>query len=260
MSAKLLAFGALILAGGCALERNDIDVGSNDAGGVHPGPDDTEACRNGPQLPIVGRWEGYIENFKLASGSDVLRFTVSSATSAQVCGKVTLGTAAPAPPPTDPDVGYPAGYPWLVTGVLRRPTLGMAEGFPMTIVEGSASSRRLRFTADWREFWKSWCKLQTRFQDPNNRNYQCVPAESFQTSLDACFFPDKMGGAVDMDCGKVALCKFACACTEGGCTSQAGPQLTFDLRISGDEASGSVNIADGVLGTGLHNVHLTRSK
>jgi hypothetical protein len=49
-----------------------INVGSNDGGydgsGGHGGgsgsaPDDAEACRNGPQLPIVGAWLGYIENY-----------------------------------------------------------------------------------------------------------------------------------------------------------------------------------------------------
>ena len=258
MSTKLLAFGAAILVGGCALQRNDIDVGSNDAGRVEPGPDDTEACRNGPQLPIVGRWEGYIENFKLESGSDVLRVAVSSATSAQVCGKVTLGTAAPAVP-TDPNVGYPS-VPWHQVEFDNR-TLHLTEGFPMTILEGSASSTRLRFAADWRELWKSWCQLQTAFLEPVSGRYLCVSSTSVTASPDGCFLPDGTGEPVRVDCGKVALCiRGACACTQAGCSVQSAPVLSFDFRISGDEASGSANIAVSVPGSGIHNVYLTRSR
>ena len=61
-----------------------------------------------------------------------------------------------------------------------------------------------------------------------------------------------------VDCGKLALCGLGmvCRCYASGCTARdTGTQITFDVAITNDSASGSVA---GRLGD--HNVHFTKDR
>jgi len=262
-STCFLAFGLIGLMAACG-SPNPINVGSTDGGtggsGGYGGPDDTDACRNGAQLPIIGTWLGYIENFKLASGSDAVRITITSASSAQVCGKVVLGTASPLPPPTNPDVGYPPNYGERFGGLGGdRRTIDMTEGFPMTIINGTGTSERLTLNADWHQFWQSWCALQKPTCLENSDLCFCVPRGPGGAAPGYCYI-EVDGGPVEFECGKLALCMSgACICTATTCRVEPSPALIFDVHVTGDKASGSVNFADNGR-TEFHNIYLTRTK
>jgi len=271
---RVLSWGLFTLMAACA-SANPINVGSNDGGGnaptdgsgghggggPGPAPDDTDACRNGVQLPIVGVWEGYIENFRFASGSDAIHLAVTSATSAQACGKVTLGKGTPPPPPTDPEVGYPPGY--LANGpfsVSEFFTIDRTEGFPLSIVAGAADSARFKFGADWHEFWQAWCALQPPQAFEDNSGFGCIGAMGGSTSDQGC--ASQIGGQlVPLDCGKLQLCLGnMCKCTMTSCRVERTSRWAFDLRITDDQAAGSVRTDMGVGDGEIHNVYLTRTK
>src|SRR5688572_9769558 len=127
----------VVLLGGCG--NPPLDLGSQDGGqpvAGKPGPT-SESCENGPQLPIVGTWEGYIENYSFISGSDAIRVTVTNANDTLICGTVVLGNPTTPPPVTDGNTAYPPGRfdppnlltGWDGTGLL----LVYAEGFILPI-------------------------------------------------------------------------------------------------------------------------------
>ena len=266
------AFTALQLGlmAACA-SPNPINVGSHDGGyagaggsagrgGGGPAPDDTEACRNGAQLPIVGVWEGYIENFKFASGSDSIRVAVTSATAAQTCGKVTLGKGTPPPPPTDPDIGYPPGYPTKTPETnFAFFTIDRTEGFPLSISAGTADATRFRFGADWHELWQSWCALQPPVQVADNL-FVCLGASG--GGIDELGCTAVVGDReFRLDCGRYHLCtNLMCTCTMTSCRVERTSRWTFDLRVTGDQASGSVKTDTGVGEGDVFNVYLTQTK
>jgi hypothetical protein len=257
----------MALSGACSAD--ELDVGSRDAGYdglTNPAPDDTEACRNGTQLSVVGTWRGYIENFGLNPGSDTLRLTISSATTAQACGKVTLGNKSPATPATDPAIGYPPGetIPNNSAEASAR-FVELAGGYPMTVREGTATSTRIRFIASWHEYWRSWCVLQKPILlDLPGALYSCAPSNATSDGT-SCFTyesidPDGAFELRPLDCGKYRLCSQAvCACDMQSCTEGRDADFTFDLRVAGDDVAGSVKI--GILNSQsseFHNVYLTR--
>jgi hypothetical protein len=269
-TACFLALGLNALSAACGSPQ-PINVGSNDGGGSGgsgpgPAPDDTDACRNGAQLPIVGVWEGYIENLKFASGSDAIRVAVTSATSAQACGKVTLGKGTPPAPATDPDIAYPPGY----KPIGADPddaffSIDRTEGSPLSMVAGTAEATRFKFGADWYELWQSWCALQTPIPAMGGASFGCLGAEGGAISDQGCFarVGDQM---VPLDCGKYLLCSTSnkCTCTMTSCRVERIARWAFDLRITGDQAAGSVKTdlgrAVGDIYGDTYNVYLTRTK
>ena len=110
----LIASAMTVTLASCATTA--VDVGSNqpgdDAGYPTPVDDDgwpvEAACARGTQLPIVGTWDGWIENKRLPSGSDAIRLVITHANADHVCGTVTLGLEQPPwPSVRDPELPYP---------------------------------------------------------------------------------------------------------------------------------------------------------
>ncbi len=214
-----------------------------------------EQCQ-GDQLPIVGTWDGYIENLVWPSGSDALRVVIRAANASHVCGTVTFGQGTPPPPPTDPEVGYPPGY----EQGGPTPTLqdALFEGFPMALLEGKATEFRLQFGATSRELWKSWCELQTSYVTSTGL-YNCLPEPSEETFSppSGCSEVTRDGTYLPLDCGKLALCLTlypVCTCSIDGCTVPPYPEVRFDMRITGGAAQGSVAFGQ------LHNLYLDRAE
>jgi hypothetical protein len=188
------------------------------------------------------------------SGSDALRMTVRAANATRLCGSVMLGSGMPPPPVTDSNVGYPPGLfrcaPDASTTSVGRDVVHF-DSFPMTMMGGLITGPRLQFQATVDELWRPWCELQTSYAGPM-RVYSCMPAAG------AC--PGQ-----SVDCGKRALCDptidqaSPCRCTAEGCTgdpsANTAGHLTFDLRINGSSADGSVNLGEA----GLHNLHMDRA-
>lgn len=264
---RIFALLASLPISGCSTPT-PIDVGSNfsdggrsDTGAPNVDPSIDYLCRSDGQLPIVGTWEGYIENFKFESGSDAIRVTIVAATAAKVCGRVTLGEGEPPAPPTNSELGYPPGYeavpPPFLSGFL---TVQRAEGAPLSFVGGKMTGERFTFGADWRELWKPWCALQPPVSLGDGLGYGCLDVIGSTMNVDGgCTYQDRSRQTFPVDCGKLELCtKRICSCTASACDLEPQAAWNFDLRITDDRATGSVK-RDG-LDSALHNVYLTRAK
>jgi hypothetical protein len=225
---------------------------------------DATSAPDSPAVPDAGistfaeSWTGYIENFMFSSGSDAVRisFTVDSA--GQVSGVVTLGDGTPPPPPTDPNVGYPADLLTKSNVALLGGPDYIAEGFAYPMTGGTLAGSRLRFTIATVELWRDWCALQT----PVGTSGRCLPNTGAMISADQmrCALLDPATNQyVPVDCGKFALCSqsFICLCDASTCSlnDDGRSRTSFDLNLSsGTAASGSLS---GQLGQ--HNVHFTRN-
>jgi hypothetical protein len=127
------------------------------------------------------------------------------------------------------------------------------------MANGNLKANRLRFTLQSFELWSGWCSLQTPVDDSG----MCLPngqvscADSATTGK--CIITNTISGqTMTVDSGKLDLCfdYWVCLCSKTSCVanlSGSGPTVSFDLVISGTEASGSVT---GTFGD--HNVHFTR--
>jgi hypothetical protein len=222
------------------------DAGLADAGGDAYGAVDADA---GSSLdPLLGTWQGYEE----LGPNIVLAFTKQA--NGAITGTVTYGQAAPPPPPTDPNVGYPPGFP----SQLGPPGPYRVDGFPYTALRVSFDGTRLQLQTNQNEAWKAWCELQTPTGDgwPCGQ-YGCIPNGSgmadFTTNL--CTVQDPVTGkTVTLDCGKWTLCHNPglCSCTATHCTADMSyPDTSLDLQLSGSHLDGSI--------TGPGNVHFTLS-
>jgi len=247
-------FGWLaVLLGACTNQH--LDVGSQDGGtGLvgKPGPT-SESCENGPQLPIVGMWEGYVENYSFISGSDAVRINITNANDTLVCGTVVLGDPTTPPPVTDPHTAYPPGRfdpphlvdSWDNSGLL----LVYAEGFALPIANSKVTGSRVQFGANWLQPWEPWCAQQPPVPG-GPQGYQCSTADD-----PACPAKGTPG-----HCGKTLLCSGICTCTDQQCTAGGNIDrpdcswVKFDLQVRGSDVSGSVKRSCA----GVNNVHFAR--
>lgn len=247
------AGGALGGGGGGSVIGGVGNAGSTGAAGtaMTAWPVDSD-CKSGAQLPIVGAWEGYVENYMFPSGSDAVHLTITAANGAHVCGKVSFGTGTPPAPATDPNVGYP---PSIEESAARSAGAGgsanfdaASEAYPLTILNGQATSTRVQFQVDTKELWKGWCELQTPYLQ-SGADYGCIPASGWASAGgNGCF----LNNGAPLDCAKAQLCSSAiCTCTARGCTVSPQGDVSFDLHVqSANEFSGSATLS------GLHNVYL----
>jgi hypothetical protein len=255
------AIAAAVLSAGC---DNNHRLGAIDSG-VMPAEDagaqggtDASPDLTRPVIKPLQPWTGYIENYHLPSGSDVVKLGVILDTSPDVSGNVALGSGTPPPPAADPNVGYPADYTVRLPGLDATPYV--AEGYSYPIhAGGMRTGQRLQFFIDLTDLWSGWCGLQT---PPADGSPICVPGNGGMVSADrmSCAYSDSATGQLHpIDCGKYSLCAFdmVCFCGVGQptCTTSAGHgDVMFDITIGDDSATASGSIA-GVLGD--HNIHLT---
>jgi hypothetical protein len=232
-----------------------VDVGtSGGAGAIPPWPSDAN-CQSGVQLPIVGVWDGYVENLAFASGSDAVHVTITAANDTEVCGHVAWGQGVPPPPPTDPNVGYPPSFVDASRngGAAGAPGFEVAEGFPMTVLNGHATSARVQFQVAQKEFWRAWCEMQTPYPAQARGDlYLCVPNIGWTGVPNGC----ALSNGQPIDCAKLELCnRQICACTASGCTVSPAGDVNFDLHVqTADKLTGSATLM------GLHNVYLDRAR
>jgi len=211
---------------------------------------------------VTGTWTGYIESYKFPSGSDALKMVLTGLPDGTVTGTLILGNKPAPPPPTNPEVGYPPDLRPLggpsATGTF------WGEGFVHTVLVGKLTGKRLTFKISNVEVFKAWCELQTVIYDGGpsaldtwwclpNWGYSCcgsTPAECTQTN-------PATKEVVLRDCGKLYLCAVqrVCNCTATKCSTYPDGNVSFDIAIAGDDASGSTT---GRFGD--KNVHFTRVK
>jgi hypothetical protein len=247
-----------VLLGACT--NKHLDMGSQQDGGHglsgKPGPT-SESCENGPQLPILGVWEGYVENYSFLSGSDAVRLHITNANDTLVCGTVVLGDPTTPPPLTDPHTAYPPGRfdpphlidAWDSTGLL----LVYAEGFVLPIANSKVTGSRVQFGANWLQPWEPWCAQQTPVAQP-------APPGVPPTEYTCNGAGDPACSHKGAHCGTNMLCSGICSCTAQQCTASGlshRPEckwLNFDLQVRGSDVSGSVKRACA----GVNNVHFAR--
>ncbi|WP_438019783.1 hypothetical protein WMF18_12270 [Sorangium sp. So ce315] len=212
-------------------------------GAVDPGQDGEGSSA---AALLIARWEGYVENFKFRSGSDVIQIDIESVEGESIQGKVRFGAGPSLAPPTDGDVGYPPS-----SDPLPEYDIGLPyEAFDFTILGAQLTDRRLRFSIDPRELWTGWCELQTSYpMSPGSDAYKCMPNTSIKWGSDGC----ELDGQ-PVDCGYMNLCRYwVCDCQASGCTVDARGGIDFDFAVDQQEANGSMAHE-----TRMFNVRLTR--
>ncbi|WP_437595364.1 hypothetical protein [Sorangium sp. So ce590] len=233
--ALALLFTAASL-GNTGCQSQDLPIGSGE-----PNPDSSAAAL------LIAHWDGYVENFKFRSGSDVIQIDIDTVEGASIQGKVRFGTGAAIPPAVDPDVGYPTS---IEPGNYYDTDLPY-EGFDFTMLDAQLTDRRLRFAIDPRELWTGWCELQTSYlMQPDSDAYLCMPNGGWGTGAAGCTQDGQ-----PTDCGYIALCRIGvCDCDASGCTIDVRNTVAFDFVVDQQRADGSI-----VFGSTMYNVRLTRN-
>ncbi len=193
-------------------------------------------------------------------------------------GTIEVGDG-PLPPPTDPDVGYPAGDPSDYVNTL-------AEGYAYPTHSTRVEAGRVQFGVNTYDLFSGWCALQTPIAGSqmaaapdagSNAGYGCIPKFPPGTSSGAgpgnaadgggqCIIAGNDGSILaSIDCGKLFLCgeAMACACTEASCTSRAAPAglvpAQYSISLDGvlDDPPTTLTATLAMNGTRV-TVHLTR--
>jgi hypothetical protein len=208
----------------------------------------------------AGTWTGHLENFTFASGSDAIEISISVAADGTTSGHITLGTGPVPPPPTDPNVGWPADLTSDDASAKIYPAL---EGFPYNADSIHWEADRLKFVIDRYSPWQAWCQLQTEVfpSSAGGTGYACAP--------DGYFVRDDQGNCIvaatsDATTGTPVNCvKYfplcvgtpaICACNAGGCSATHAPDVSFDIALRNGEGDGSTTLKDM-----LTNIRLTQT-
>jgi hypothetical protein len=200
---------------------------------------------------LIGKWDGYIENFHFDSGSDAISIVVQSGEGTEFAGTVQLGNQPLLAPPTVAESMYPP------LSALESPLYAEVtaiEGFEYTLLDGVLTDTRMRFGLRQTEVWQAWCELQTPVLEQAPDGYGCLPNWGYNIGEDACSQLDPASGLeVARDCGQLTLCQklHICECTSEQCGARSGVSHTFDLVVDENRADGS-----GTFG----NMHLARAE
>jgi hypothetical protein len=253
-----------------------IDAGTNDAGPARSiGTDGSSVPSSGISAEV---FRGDVDGAMFdvvdgptdgAPGPTTVVMTLAFSSSA-VTGTVFFGDGPPLAPPTNPDVGYPAGYTGVGYGPLPR------KGYPFTVLKGTVDGSRVTLQVNTKELYAKWCELQTmtyRWPGYAGSVYGCMPqgGGSLDPESDGplgCITTPQEGAPMPIDCVKAMLCGSAdvCTCSATGCTRTLstapdvplgdGP-VQFVMERTGDAMNGTVvGLHDSVEG---FNVHMTRA-
>jgi len=240
----------LVAVASVACSQDPVDLGN-----------DTPA-RTGETLgDYAASWDGYLEAFEFASGSDRVRIMLDE----NGDGYVEFGDMPLYPPPTNPDVGYPEGYDYPLMDLPRGPV----EGFRFTVRGATVEMRRIQLGVESGELYKAWCEIQTPVLDeynstPEEQFYGCLPNTGGGGGDDGCFIydPADPSASIAVDCGKLTLCSFsgACTCAADGCTTPLPETLeSSDVRLDAALEEGGEELAGTLLlGGNRVNVRMIR--
>jgi len=185
----------------------------------------------GSQLSdYAGMWDGYAEAVSFSpSTSDRLRLTIDD----NGQGTIEFGDEPLLPPPTDPQVTYPADFASRYPGGVLDTEYRVTSGFRYPIRALQVVSDHLKLGVLPKDPFSAWCSLQTSIAIPNGDSvsYSC------STQVDLCangFIP--------------------CTCSASGCavvppTSSDQPgryavQIAAALNERGSELTGTLLISE----------------
>jgi hypothetical protein len=234
--AEIVSLGSILVMAGCG----------------PGGPDSTE---------IEGRWTGELVSGYLPSGSSRVVVDVELARVGEpVMATVVFGEGEAPAPPTDPDVGWPAGIDPQGAGV------PVADGFVYPSLDGTRTGDRIRVDIAVTDLWEPWCALQTpELIADGSDEAQCLPNRPWTTSPFECHLEaDAENPDMLVDCLKLTLCRRTrvCACTgTDGCSpSRTGLTMELDLSVTGDTADATIlwTSEDRDVGNQSARVHFTR--
>jgi hypothetical protein len=288
---RLSSIGLLLALGACGARSaaGDPSLDAGPTGAIGPvdatapelpdAPVDAEAPEEAAPPPetqppsdcsaptIEGTWQGTIDGFRSASGSDKVTMTFAVASDGSFMGTVYFGDATPPPPPTDPDVGYPTSA--FSSSATTNTAQLYVDGFRHTAHSIIFDGVRLRLQIPTLDVWAAWCALQTTTYfvseiDGGPALYECLPNWGIQSdgNGDCDQLTPMTSVPVPVNCGKAALCAgfyfggTACRCSATSCTANtdADPGIAFDMQLACDQLDGSSAGQLESLG-----VHLTRS-
>lgn len=273
MDHRQFTLSAVLIAAtfGCAGGK-PVDIGENNP------------AKTGERLSdYAASWDGFVEAYNFASGSDRVRVTLDESGN----GTLELGE--------DVDYGTPqAGVAYAPPATLSPgpPVRTLREGYPYTVLAASVEASRLELAVDGFELYGDWCALQTPSLEvpppmpPMQLHAGGVPAPMDPPgtyvcndgtlagddvrsvkSGSSCALHDADGNEIgDADCTQAVYCAYTgapCTCTETECSVTEETE-NFEDRLDGaldDENTftGTLVFADdSTTGNTRVTVHLVR--
>jgi hypothetical protein len=273
MFQRIVMFGAVLTAVGCAAKSIEVGAGPAgpaatlpppiDGGGNSPPSADwpsVDACAAQSNLGMRGVWNGYYGKFTNPVADFQLDIRGASETGG-LCGTITFEPQKPPPPPvSDPEGMYPPDRAAeLASFTTTIYSVSLLSGFAYTIVSGRAQGSHAQVSFSTNQPYEGWCALQPRYAcaPDSPAPYNCLPnwgGGGLNVSTlgygTGCFVTDPRTSAeVPVSCARLHLCNGARArsCNQDRCGADrtADGVATFDF--SADEATGTLQSMDVLL-------------
>jgi len=198
---------------------------------------------------VAGSWVGILETFAFASGSDAIVLNISAPPGGTASATVVFGDAPAPPPPTRPDVAWPA------EDVL--PLMAGLEGYPYQARALHREGTRVTFTLSRWSPWQEWCAMQTPVAN-QSLGHACVAAPAMADST-GLVVRDAQGKCLEQTTPPIAIdCAIAfplcmgtppiCTCDARSCGATELPAITFDLLLQDQFGEGTTNVPDWTRG------------
>lgn len=199
---------------------------------------DPADCLPMPDSPLVGVWRGHWPD-PIQNSSEEAELTIAGLTAdGTPCGTFKIGQGPELPPATDAAASYPPGAIYGAGGngpltVARNYHPGHA--YPLMRVE--SEPKRLAFAIPLFEIFRSWCELQTQFEDTNT----CFDPSGYQGDGSGCYQHDR-----SVSCAQITLCGGGvCRCENGCCFAQAAQGASVELHWDDGALEGTVATFSG---------------
>jgi hypothetical protein len=180
-------------------------------------------------------WDGYVEAYEFASGSDRVRVTIDPSGT----GYLQLGEGDLLALPTDPAVGWPPTAPAYATDFFE-----LNEGVRYPLGNVRVESERIRFEFDTHSAYAPFCELQTPVEVAGSPGfYWCFGVSGDRPTADGgCEIFGASGSPERVDCRKLFICRSACDCDASACTSRPGYDTPLDAALddTGDSLVGTI--------------------
>lgn len=202
---------------------------------VDLGDDKTSTTAQG-LAAYEGAWDGYVEAYKFASGSDRVRITLD----AEGQGTIEVGDAPAIPPFTNPNIAYPTTDPTTDLNAfleVQASDTHPHEGYGYPVGDAAVRGGRISFTFWATDLQKAWCEAQTSyyaFGSGEETHYNCVKGGGGGPMGDGSFCADDEGNK--LDCGFINTCLIACSCGVSSCTSRrdSATEIQVDGALDAD--------------------------